>query len=99
MSNDDDIILPLLFTSPFIFPVITSFFAGSTDSSREWLLDRQLLAPAGEAIVEIPGWEGAGLIKAHFVIIACFFITVLVVLTVVVQHHGQQTDTSDWGGS
>ncbi|HEY9412702.1 MAG TPA: hypothetical protein VIP77_24220 [Jiangellaceae bacterium] len=76
LSDDDTFVLIMI--SPFLLPVATGAVLGAWDAGRDWALDHNIISDKNEAIVAIPGWDGAGLGGVHVVVGAC----ILILLTV-----------------
>ena len=75
---EDDDIFVLTMLSPFLLPVAAGVLMSWWDGGREWALDHNIVADADEAIVGIPGWDGAGLGGVHVVVGASLLVLFLI---------------------
>lgn len=98
-DNDDDFVW-LMLCFPLFVPILASFVVGAWEGVRIDLLERHLIAAPGEAVVEVPGWEGAGLAGVHIVVVSCALVTALVIATTIVEQQRRRTiDIEGWGSS
>lgn len=83
LSPDDVFIL--IMKSPLLIPMLSGVVLGAWKSSRDWAVEHDIVADEHEAIVEIPGWDGAGLGGVHLVLAGALIVAAAAAVAVVVR--------------
>lgn len=97
--SDNDLFVMFL-AAPLALPVVAPLVFSSWEEGRQWMIDRGFIAASGEAVWTVPGWEGAGIGRAHVVLLACLVVVVLAGGSAMARRQRQKKiDTEGWGSS